>query len=87
VGPILAGYLSSVFLKAPRFFDAAAPISYFVKPLEMEQRMAEAADPSSCDALTLKTYTLPDLAAWVDPNIGEEPVVEGPPAVIGGVLQ
>ena len=68
-------------------FDAAAPISYFVKPLEMEQRMAEAADPSSCDALTLKTYTLPDLAAWVDPNIGEEPVVEGPPAVIGGVLQ
>jgi hypothetical protein len=49
--------------------------------------MAEAADPASCAELTLKPYTLPDLADWVDPSIGPEPVVEGPPAVIGGVLQ
>jgi len=67
--------------------DVVTATPYIVKPLEMEQRMAEAADPNSCAELTLKTYTLPDLAAWVDPNIGDEPVVEGAPAVIGGVLQ
>ena len=36
---------------------------------------------------SLKTYTLPDISEWQDPNIGTEPVVSGAPAVIGGVLQ
>jgi hypothetical protein len=66
--------------------DAADDTIYRVKQLEKEQRMAEAADPASCAELTLKPYTLPDLADWVDPNIGLEPVVEGAPAVIGGVI-
>jgi hypothetical protein len=66
--------------------DAADGTIYRVKQLEKEQRMAEAADPASCAELTLKPYTLPDLADWVDPSIGAEPVVEGAPAVIGGVI-
>jgi hypothetical protein len=68
-------------------FDVAAPISYVAKPLEMEQRMKDTQDLGLCADITLKSYSLPSLADWVDPNIGNEPVVEGPPAVIGGVLQ
>ena len=58
---------------------------YYVKPLEMEQQMLET-EMSYCTDLGLKSYTLPDLATWVDPNIGAEPEVPGAPAVIGGVI-
>jgi hypothetical protein len=61
--------------------------TYFVKPLEMEQRMKDTGDLGLCADIPLTTYSLPSLSAFVDPNIGSEPVVEGPPAVIGGVVQ
>ena len=64
--------------------DGATP--YYVKPLEEEQRMKQL-DGSACSSLTITTYPLPDINQWQDPNIGSEPVVDGPPAVIGGVLQ
>jgi hypothetical protein len=63
--------------------DVVTATPYFVKPLEMEQRMKEA-ELSNCSTLTLQTFDLPSINDFVDPNIGEEPVVEGPPAVIGG---
>jgi len=59
---------------------------YYVKPLEEEQRMKQV-DISGCTGLTPITYDLPNISQWQDPNIGAEPKVEGPPAVIGGVLQ
>ena len=59
---------------------------YFVKPLELEQRMQK--DDTGCTGLTTTSYTLPDLATeWTDPAIGTEPVVTSAPAVIGGVVQ
>lgn len=63
--------------------DAAA---YLAKALEKEQRM-RSVDLSSCSALRLVSYELPGIGEWRAPNIGGEPVVEGPPAVVGGVLQ
>jgi len=60
--------------------------SYLVKALEKEQRMKSVAT-SSCSALTTTSYTLPVIADWVDPNIGDPPVVSAAPAVIGGVIQ
>jgi hypothetical protein len=60
---------------------------YLVKPLELEQRMKSVA-LGSCSALSVTSYTLPDLATeWTDPAIGTEPVVTAAPAVIGGVVQ
>jgi hypothetical protein len=59
--------------------------TYYVKPLEMEQRMKE--DAEGCVGLVTTPYTLPDISEWQDPAIGAEPVVSGSPAVIGGVLQ
>ena len=67
--------------------DVVSATPYIVKPLEMEQRMKDTKNPALCADITLKSYSLPSLSDWVDPNIGDEPVVEGPPAVIGGVLQ
>ena len=67
--------------------DVVSATTYIVKPLEMEQRMKDTKNPALCADITLKSYSLPSLSDWVDPNIGDEPVVEGPPAVIGGVLQ
>ncbi len=63
--------------------DAVTWTSYYVKPLEMEQRMRQV-DPSACSLLPLTTYPLPSISQFVDPNIGDEPVVDGPPEVIGG---
>ncbi len=60
--------------------------NYYVKPLEEEQRMKQK-DASVCATLSTTTYPLPNISEWHDPSIGTEPVVEGPPAVIGGVLQ
>lgn len=59
---------------------------YYVKPLDMEQRMKQL-DISFCSALTTTTYALPSMSEWVDPNIGVEPAVDSSPAVIGGVVQ
>jgi hypothetical protein len=63
--------------------DAVAGTPYFVRPLQMEQRMKEA-ELSNCSTLALQTFDLPNINDFVDPNIGEEPDVDGPPAVIGG---
>lgn len=60
---------------------------YLVKPLALEQRMMKV-DVGNCSALSVTSYTLPDLATeWTDPAIGTEPVVTSAPAVIGGVVQ
>ena len=59
---------------------------YYVKPLEKEQRMSKVAE-SSCSALTLTNYTMPDISLWVDPALGTEPTITGAPAVVGGVVQ
>ena len=67
--------------------DVVTATPYVVKPLEMEQRMKDTKDLGFCTDIPLKSYSLPSLSDWVDPNIGDEPAVEGPPAVIGGVLQ
>ena len=60
--------------------------SYLAKALEKEQRMRKV-EASECSSLTLVSYTLPSISDWVAPKIGSEPVVEGPPAVVGGVVQ
>jgi hypothetical protein len=60
--------------------------SYLVKALEKEQRMKSVAT-SNCSALTTTSYSLPSIADWEDPNIGNPPEVSGAPAVIGGVVQ
>ena len=60
--------------------------TYLVKALEKEQQM-KSVSASNCSALSTSTYTLPDIADWVDPDIGTEPSIDGAPAVIGGVLQ
>jgi hypothetical protein len=59
---------------------------YYVKALEKEQRMKQL-EESICAELPTNTYTLPSMSEWVNPDIGTEPVVEGAPAVIGGVVQ
>ncbi len=61
--------------------------AYFVKALEKSQRMRQ--DAAGCGSLSasLSAYTLPTIADWVDPNIGDEPVLSTPPAVIGGIVQ
>lgn len=63
---------------------------YYVKPLQVEQRMK--ADPSACTTLAttdFTAYTLPDISIWSDPTTanGVEPTVTAAPAVIGGVVQ
>jgi len=60
--------------------------SYLAKALEKEQRMRKV-EASECSSLSLVSYTLPSISDWVAPKIGSEPVVEGPPAVVGGVVQ
>lgn len=66
----------------------AGGVTYYVKPLEMEQRMKKAADTTVCsNALTLTHFTLPDISIWVNPDISTEPTVTTAPKVIGGVIQ
>lgn len=60
--------------------------TYYIKPLEKEQRMSKVAE-SSCSALTMTSYTLPDISLWADPALGTEPTITGAPAVVGGVVQ
>lgn len=61
-------------------------ITYFVKPLEIEERMDSAALPA-CTGLATSPYTLPSMSSWIDPIIGAEPAITAPPAVVGGVVQ
>jgi len=60
--------------------------TYLAKVLEKEQRMKEV-DVAECSALHLVSYALPRIDDWRAPDIGPQPVVDGPPAVVGGVLQ
>lgn len=61
--------------------------NYYVKGLEMEQRMAKVAD-ASCSALAVPAYALPDATNFTDPSdIGTEPAITVAPKVIGGVTQ
>lgn len=61
---------------------------YLVKGLDKEQRMT-LVDTSVCtDAgLTVEHQELLDISEFVDPDIGEEPDVTDPPAVIAGEVQ
>jgi hypothetical protein len=65
----------------------AGGITYYVKPLEMEQRMKQADLAACSSALTLTHFTLPDISIWVDPAISTEPTVTTAPKVIGGLVQ
>lgn len=61
--------------------------NYYVKGLEMEQRMAKVLD-AACSALTVPAYALPDATNFTDPSdIGTEPAITVAPKVIGGVTQ
>ncbi|MBI5665622.1 MAG: hypothetical protein HZC49_11150 [Nitrospirae bacterium] len=59
---------------------------YLIKALRKEQRMQNV-DIGNCSTLSLTSYALPSVDLWVDPAIGDEPVVANAPAVIGGVVQ
>jgi len=64
---------------------------YYVRPLEIEQRMS-ATSMTSCSTLSttdFSGYVLPDSAIWTDPVAynGSEPALTSAPAVIGGVVQ
>lgn len=63
--------------------------AYYVKPLEVEQRMAKAAD-ASCSSIKVSDLSgmWPSLDSdWSDPNLGAEPEISGAPKVIAGVIQ
>ena len=68
--------------------DAVSSLGYYVKALEKEERM-RSVDTSECisSGLSLTLYTLPDVNQYQDPEIGDEPTVDGAPAVIAGILQ
>ena len=61
---------------------------YLSKALEVEQKM-KTTDNVVCDnaGLSLSGLGLPNFNGLVDPEVGEMPVVEGPPSIIGGVVQ
>lgn len=82
ISPATNGVLTEVTSE-----EASGTMTYFVKPLQLEQRMLKV-DIANCSALSVTTYPLPDLATeWTDPAIGTEPAVTAAPAVIGGVVQ
>ena len=61
---------------------------YVVRAVEVEQRLA--VNEAGCDQLDLSgadALTLPDGSTFAEPNIGDQPVVDGPPAVIAGEVQ
>jgi hypothetical protein len=60
--------------------------TYLCKALEKEQRM-RSVPLEECTGLRLVSYELPRIADWRPPDIGAEPVVTDPPAVVGGVIQ
>ena len=66
--------------------NQATDEEYYVKALEKEQRMI-AVDTAECADLELVEYDLPAADGWVEPDIGAQPEVTDPPAVIDGELQ
>jgi hypothetical protein len=65
--------------------DIAQPsLTYFVKALEAEQRLGPG---GTCAGLNTIPYQLPSMSSWINPLIGNEPVIHAPPAVVGGVVQ
>ncbi len=68
--------------------DAVTTDTYYVKALEKEERMKAVAESQCTDAgLSITQYPLPDGSDYAAPDIGARPVVDGAPAVIGGVVQ
>ena len=70
--------------------NGGADITYYVKPLEMEQRMLSA--EGACGALATTHETLPETAAaagWAAVDLDDDVVASNSeaPAVIGGVVQ
>ena len=64
-------------------------ITYLIKPLEIEQRMAKLA-LAQCSALKISDLSSQWLNLskdWTDPNLGVEPDITDAPRVIGGVVQ
>lgn len=61
--------------------------TYMVKPLEIDEHMKTSAAANCTSLPATATYQLPSIGDWTNPNIGSEPSVTAPPAVIGGVLQ
>lgn len=62
---------------------------YYIKPLEIEQRMSKVA-ASECSSLKIVdlSSSWPNLAKdWTDPNLGPEPQIDDAPRVIAGVVQ
>ena len=85
--------VSAAASDATPFMMAMAPgliapkkTTYYLKPLQVEQRM-KAAPSGSCASLSMTAMTLPTITSWVDPAMSGEPVVAGPAAVIGGETQ
>jgi hypothetical protein len=66
--------------------DMTTLAPFLVKALEKEERMKVAA-PGSCASLDTTAYVLPSMSSWIDPIIGNEPIITAPPAVVGGVVQ
>jgi hypothetical protein len=61
--------------------------NYIVKPLEIEQTMKKASSASVCTSagLSFGDISLPDSSGYTKPDMDVMPVIEGPPAVVGGV--
>ncbi len=61
---------------------------FLIRAVEMEQRLASA--PGQCTELNLggaAILALPNGDTFEQPNLGDQPVLDGPPAVIAGVVQ
>lgn len=62
--------------------------AYAIRAIEVEQTLNE--DPGGSPLLDVATadgLALPDGSEYVVPNIGEQPVVTDPPAVVNGMVQ
>ena len=59
--------------------------AYYVRALEMEQRMTENDDSSLCADLDFQILKTP-AEEYIDPEIGSMPEVTADPAVVGGEL-
>ena len=69
--------------------NSSGSITYLIKPLEIEQRMAKLA-LAQCSALKISDLSSQWLNLskdWTDPNLGVEPDITDAPRVIGGVVQ
>lgn len=69
--------------------DGSGADKYYIKPLEIEQRMSKVAD-SACTSLKIVdlSSSWPSLEKdWTDPALGTEPQITDAPRVIAGVVQ